>query len=136
MLYFFTETQLMLSPFGVGRVCPDGDLAITCSTDRNFLEWNITPSFTILGPIPYRTRLVSASDQAIDSLVLNMISFDFSVHSSLYTNGTSVSLVSVLSVTSVPDILNGTRVHRRIQHRGTRGTCPPLLESHIYKLYS
>ena len=100
----------MLSPSGVARVCPDGDLAITCSADRSFLEWNITPSFTIPGQ-PYRTRLISASDQAYDSLVLHMISFDFSAHTSLYTNQSSVSLVSVLSVTSVPNILNGTRVN-------------------------
>ena len=103
----FTETQLMLSPSGVARVCPGGDLAITYSTDRSFLEWNITPSFTIPGR-PYRTRLVFVS-QDLEPIVLNMISFDFS-HST-HNNGSSVSLVSVLSVTSAPDILNGTRVN-------------------------
>ena len=109
IIFFFTETQLILSPSGVARVCPGGDLAITCSTDRSFLEWNITPSFTIPGQ-PYRTRLVVASSsQDLEPLVLNMISFDFS-HST-HNNGSSVSLVSVLSVTSVPDILNGTRVN-------------------------
>ena len=102
-----TETQLMLSPSGVARVCPGGDLAITCSIDRSFLEWNITPSFTIPGQ-PYRTRLVSVSSPDLVLLVLNMISFDFS-HST-HSNESSTTLVSVLSVTSVPDILNGTRV--------------------------
>ena len=56
------ESRLMLSPSGVARVCPGGELAITCSTDRSFLEWNIAPSFTLPG-IPYRTRLVSASSE-------------------------------------------------------------------------
>ena len=106
-ILFFTETQLMLSPSGIARVCPGGDLAITCSTDRSFLEWNIAPSFTIPGQ-PYRTRLVFVSQDLVP-LVLNMISFDFS-HST-HNNGSSVSLVSVLSVTSVPDILNSTRVN-------------------------
>ena len=90
----------MLSPSGVARVCPDGELAITCTTDRSFLEWNITPSFALPGPVPYRTQLVYVSSQDLESLVLNMISFDFS-HST-HNNGSSVSLVSVLSVTSVP----------------------------------
>ena len=74
--YIFTETQLMLSPSEVARVCPGGDLAITCSTDGSFLEWNITPSFTIPGQ-PNRTRLVFVS-QDLEPIVLNMISFDFS----------------------------------------------------------
>ena len=75
-----------------------------------FLEWSITPSFTIPGQ-PYRTKLVSASSQNdgyVDPLVLNMISFDFSART-LLTNGSVVSLVSVLSVTNVPANLNGTR---------------------------
>ena len=100
----------MLSPPGVARVCPGGELAITCSTDRSFLEWNITASQSFPLPgVPHRTRLVSVSSQTVEPLVLNMVSFNFS-HST-YTNGSSVSLVSVLSVTDVPDILNGTRVN-------------------------
>ena len=108
IIFFFTQTRLMLSPSGVARVCPGGDLAITCSIDRSFLEWNITPSFTIPGQ-PYRTLLVSVSSQDLEHIVLNMISFDFS-HSIQYSNESSTTLVSVLSVTSVPDILNGTRL--------------------------
>ena len=70
------ESRLVLSPSGVARVCPGGELAITCSTDRNFLEWIIAPSFTLPGT-PYRTRLVSASNQIdVTLIVLNMISFD------------------------------------------------------------
>ena len=64
--------------------------------------------YTIPG-IPYRTRLVLANDQNVPPLVLNMISFDFS-HATR-TNGSSVSLLSVLSVTDVPDILNGTKIN-------------------------
>ena len=40
-----------------------------------------------------------------------MISFDFSAHTSLYTNGSLVSLVLVLSVTNVTDILNSAKVN-------------------------
>ena len=101
---------MMLSPPGVARVCLGGELAVICSTDRSFLEWNITVplSFPLPG-VPYRTRLVSISSQDLEPIVLNMISFDFS-HTT-HTNGSSESLVSVLSVTNVPDILNGTRVN-------------------------
>ena len=106
----------MLSPSEVASVCPGGELAITCSTDRSFLEWTITPSFPIPG-LPYRTRLVSASNQNLGSLVLNMISFDFS-HATHTLNGSSVSLVSVLSVTDVPDILNDTRVNCMVSDIG------------------
>ena len=100
----------MVSPSGVARVCPGGELAITCSTDRSFIQWNImaSQSFPLLG-VPYRTRLISASQAVVDPLVLNMVTFDFS--HSLLMNGSSVSLVSVLSVTDVPDILNGTIVN-------------------------
>ena len=56
----------MLSPSGVARVCPGGELAIAISTDRSFLEWSIIPSFTISG-LNYRTRLVSASDNIYNS---------------------------------------------------------------------
>ena len=51
---------------------------------------------------------VSANDNIIlEPIVLNMVSFDFS-HTT-HVNEPSVSLVSILSVTNVPDILNGTR---------------------------
>ena len=121
----------MLSPSGVARVCPGGDLAITCSTDRSFLEWNITPSFTIPGQ-PYRTRLVFVSQDLVLPLVLNMISFDFS-HST-HNNGSSVSLVSVLSVTSVPDILNGTRVNCTDIGASLAETTTSMVTVHVIRL--
>ena len=103
------ESRLMLSLSGVARVCPGGELVIACSTDRSFLEWSIAPSFTLPGT-PYRTRLVSASSQIdLTPIVLNMISFNFS-HTT-HANGSFVPLVSVLSVTDVPDILNRTRIN-------------------------
>ena len=98
----------MQSPSGVARVCPGGELAITCSIDGSFIEWTIIPSFPIPG-LPYRTLVVSTSSPNPEHRVLNMISFDFS-HTT-HRNGSSVSLVSFLSVTDVPDILNGTRVN-------------------------
>ena len=100
----------MVSPSGVARVCPGGELAIACSADTSFLEWSIAPSFTLIPGTPYKTRLVSASSEIdLTPIVLNMISFDFS-HTT-HTNGSSVSLVSVISVTDVPDILNGSRIN-------------------------
>ena len=90
------------------RVCPGRELAITCSTNRAFLEWNIRPSFAIPGT-PYRTRLISSNDGDHEPIVLSMVSFNFL--SAVQTNGSSASLVSVLSVGDVQLNLSGTRVN-------------------------
>ena len=64
-----------------------------------------------------------------------------------YVNLTTISyfvsnfsfLISPLLLLDQPDTAafhERNKFHRRIQHRGTRGTCPPFLESHTCKLYS
>ena len=92
------------------RVCPGRELAITCSTNRAFLEWNIRPSFTIPGT-PYRTRLISSNDGGHDPIVLSMVSFNFLSAIQSMSNGLSASLVSILSVGDVQLNLSGTRVN-------------------------
>ena len=97
----------MLSPSEVATVCPGATLAITCSTDRSFLNWSVTipPSASESGAVT-RSQLVASGSQTIRALVIdNMRVFNISIIS------TMDSFISVLSVTDVTADLNGTIVH-------------------------
>jgi hypothetical protein len=101
------DSELVLSPAGTARVCPETALEITCSTDRTFLNWNVTipPSANELsGQAVTRNRLVSSSSQGIAPLIINNIVFIIS------TVSTVDQFTSVLSVNNVTTDLNGTIV--------------------------
>jgi hypothetical protein len=102
-----TDAELVLSPSGTARVCPETTLEITCSTDRSFLNWSVTipPSASELsGQAVTRNRLISSSNQGIAPLVINNIVFIISIVSSVNP------FTSVLSVINVTAVLNGTIV--------------------------
>ena len=96
---------MTLSPSGVASVCLGEDLAFTCSTDKDFLEWNVT---IVTGQTVSRTRLISVGVSIIP-LMINMKLFNISFTNVL--GGSSVSLESVLFVTNVTADLNGTMVN-------------------------
>ena len=97
----------MLSPSGVALVCPGAPLAITCSTDRSFLNWSVTipPSASESGQAVTRSRLFSSSTQTVGPLMVDTKVFNIS------TTSTVDQFTSVLSVTNVTADLNGTIVH-------------------------
>ena len=101
----FADSELVLSPSGTAIVCPDleATLEITCSTDRNFLNWTVTtpPSASESGQAFTRGRLISSSSQIIYPLIINMKVFIISIVS------TMDQFTSVLSVENVTDDLNG-----------------------------
>ena len=96
----------MLSPSGIATVCPEATLEITCSTDRHFLNWNVTtpPSVSESGQAITISRWISSSSQISYPLIINMKIFIISIVS------TMDQLTSVLSVVNVTDDLNGTIV--------------------------
>ena len=99
---------MTLSPSDVVSVCPGERLAFTCSTEKPFLNWNVT----ILRGSEYhsRSRLIPAdSTAAIQPLIVFMKQFDIERINS--SNG-SLSIVSVLSLpaTNVTSDLNGTKI--------------------------
>ena len=98
------DSEFVLSPSGIATVCPEATLEITCTTDRNFLNWTVTtpPSASESGQIITRSRLISLSSQRIDPLIINMKIFIISIVS------TTDQFTSVLSVVNVTDDLNGT----------------------------
>ena len=104
----FAESRLTLSPREVMWVCPGAQLAVTCSTDRKFLNWTITipPSASDSGEAVDRSRLVtSATQAAIELLMVEMKQFNISITS-------TVDLFSsVLSYTNATADLNGTVIN-------------------------
>ena len=92
----------MLSPSGVVPVCPGEDLVFVCSTNRSFIEWNVT---LILGSGERisRTRLVASGSAHVIPLVVQMTSFNIIVHESL-------PLTSTLTAANTTTDLNGTQV--------------------------
>jgi hypothetical protein len=104
----FTDSELVLSPSGTARVCPEATLEITCSTDRIFLNWNVTipPSANELsGQAVTINRLVSSSNQGSTLLIINNnIVFSISIVSNVDP------FTSVLSVINVTADLNGAVV--------------------------
>lgn len=91
-----------MSSTRVALVCPGGELTFVCSTNRSFIEWNVT--------IPQsgesRSRLVASGDQSIGPLVVNMKSFDVMINSDSLVEG----LTSKLVIANVTADLNGTFV--------------------------
>ena len=100
------DSELVLSPSGIATVCPEATLEIICSTDRIFLNWNVTtpPSASESGQAFTRARLISSSSQSVSPLIINTKVFMISVVS------TMDQFTSVLSVENVTDDLNGTIV--------------------------
>ena len=103
----FAESRLTLSPSGVMWVCPGAQLDVTCSTDRSFLNWNVTipPSASDSGEAVTRGRLFSLSTETVGPLVVEMKQFNISITS------TVDSLSSVLSYTNATADLNGTVIN-------------------------
>ena len=97
----------MLSPSEVALVCPGAPLAITCSTDRSFLNSSVTipPSASESGQAVTRSRLFSSSTQTVGPLMVDTKVFNIS------TTSTVDQFTSVLSDTNVTADLNGTIVH-------------------------
>ena len=85
-------------------VCPGTQLAVTCSTDRRFLNWTVTipPSASDSGEAVTRSRLLSPSNQALTPLVVEMKAFNISITS------TVDPFSSILSYTNASADLNGT----------------------------
>ena len=102
----FTESRLMISPSGAAMVCPGAALVITCSTDRNFLNWSVTipPSASESEQAVTRNRLISSSSQTIFPLIISTKTFNISIVS------TMDRFTSALSVINVTADLNGTLV--------------------------
>ena len=98
----YVESTVMLSPSGEALACPGEQLAFVCSTNRNFIEWNIT-LFLSGGQSTSRTRLVP-SVGPIETLVVDTMSFHI-------IRNESLSLTSILTIASVTTDLNGTRVN-------------------------
>ena len=104
--YCIADSEFVLSPSGIATVCPEATLEITCSTDRHFLNWNVTtpPSASESGQAVTRSRLISSSSQIIKPLIINTKVFYVSIVS------TMDQFTSILSVVNVTDDLNGTIV--------------------------
>ena len=66
-------------------VCPGAQLAVTCSTDRSFLNWSITipPSTSDSGEAVTGNRLFSSSTQAVEPLMVDMKAFNISITSTV-----------------------------------------------------
>ena len=88
-------------------VCPGAQLAISCSTDRTFLNWNVTipPSASDSGEAVTRSRLLSSSTRFIGPFILEMKAFNISITS------TVDPFSSVLSYTNATADLNGTVIN-------------------------
>lgn len=92
----------MLSSTRVALVCSGGELTFVCSTNRSFIEWNVTiPQSGVT-----RSRLIASGDQSIGPLVVNMQSFNITINPDSLIKG----LTSKLSVTNITPDLNGTFV--------------------------
>ena len=70
-----SDSELVLSPSGIATVCPEATLEIICSTstDRHFLNWNVTtpPSASESGQAVSRNRLISSNSQSVSPLIIN-----------------------------------------------------------------
>ena len=93
----------MLSPSGVALVCPGEQLTFVCSTNRSFVQWNVTVFRS--GQSISRTRLVpSVGAPFTSSVVVDMVPFHI-------TRVGSLPLTTTLTITNVSTDLNGTRVN-------------------------
>ena len=97
---------MILSPFPMVSVCPNGQLNLTCTTNvsMNILEWNITVYQS--GMSFNRAQLVSSISQLAKPLTVNMIAFNITRNSpdNLYP------LMSSVYVTNVTHVLNQTKI--------------------------
>ena len=98
------ESGLTLSPPEVVSVCFGAELTITCSTDRRFLNWNVTipPSASESGQAITRSLLFSSSTQNVGVLMVGTRAFNISITS------TMDPFSSILSSTNVTADLNET----------------------------
>ena len=96
-----TESEVMLSPSGEVLVCPGEQLAFVCSTNKLFIEWNITIFQS--GQSISQARLVS-SVSPIETLVVNMKAFHI-------IRNEFTPLTYTLIVANITADLNGTRVN-------------------------
>ena len=102
----YIEAEVMLSPSGVVSICMGQQLIFTCSTDRAFIEWNVT--ILQSGVRSSRTRLVLTETRTTTPLTVNMMTFNITRISSIG----SLPLISTLVVDNITDDgLNGTEVN-------------------------
>ena len=93
----------MLSPSAVVSVCPGEQLTFVCSTNRSFVQWNVTVFRS--GHSISRTQLVASVGASFTSLVVDMVSFHIMRIGSL-------PLTTTLTITNnITTDLNNTRVN-------------------------
>ena len=101
--------EVILSPPGEVSVCPGedpGPLVFMCTTNRSFIEWNVTLVLES-GERISRRRLVTSGIQVSAPLVVNGISFNITVQGSITG---SWLLTSTLTAPEPISDLNGTEV--------------------------
>ena len=108
-------------------VCPGAQLAVTCSTDRRFLNWNITipPSASDSGEAVNRSRLLSSTSQTIGQLMVGMKQFNISITS------TVDPFSSILSYTNATADLNGTVINCSDKDNSTEESNSSMVIVHI-----
>ena len=75
--------EVILSPSGEVSACPGEDsLVFMCTTNRSFIEWNVTLLLES-GERINRTRLITSGIQVSAPLVVNGISFNITVQGSV-----------------------------------------------------
>ena len=112
----------MLSPFGLISVCPDRELTFLCSTNRAYIQWDVTilqEDRRISG-----SQLLSFSSRNIEPLTVGTKSFVITVNS---TNPFTSSLI--IANTTID--LNGTMV--RCTDIGNSITSTAVASVHIVK---
>ena len=101
--------EVVLSPSGDVSVCPGEDsepLVFMCTTNRSFIEWNVTLVLES-GERISRTRLVTSGIQVSAPLVITGISLNITIHGSVPG---SRLLTSTLTAPDPISDLNGTEV--------------------------
>ena len=108
-------------------VCPGAQLDVTCSTDRKFLNWNITipPSASDSGEAVNRSRLLSSTSQTSGLLMVGMKQFNISIRS------TVDPFSSVLSYTNATADLNGTVINCSDKGNSTEESDSSMVIVHI-----
>ena len=99
-------SSTVLSTPEVVSVCPGKNLHFICSTNRSFIEWNITILRPESGQKESRSKLVSDISPVATLIVYGTV-FNIARNSSLR----SCPLTSTLSVANVTTDLNGTIVN-------------------------
>ena len=98
----------MLLPSEVASVCPGERLEFVCTTDLDYIQWNVS----VVQPRPdsRESQLISNifNISTTNSFQLNMI--QFTVARNITAESGSHPLISTLSVANVTTSLNGTKV--------------------------